>query len=207
MSRFINKILREAEDSSDDFFQSKHINKMNKFIYKILREAEDSSDDFFQSKHINKRKEDLRKELEKNKKEIERTKKTIIPKLRKGIEKIKEAYMSKDWEDNKEKLFLELFSRLHVDDKTYQSEYRAGYFLLDSNYIKRCFYDFKNNELLIDYRSIWELFDIRFDMKYDDIQLFMDDMLEEHFKLYDTKAYSSWEPAKCLLEEHFKLYK
>ena len=34
---------------------------MDKFINKILREAEDSSDDFFQSKHINKRKDEFRK--------------------------------------------------------------------------------------------------------------------------------------------------
>ena len=33
---------------------------MSSFINKILREAEDSSDDFFQDKHINKRKEDLK---------------------------------------------------------------------------------------------------------------------------------------------------
>ena len=30
---------------------------MNKLISKILKEAEDSSDDFFQSKHVNKRRD------------------------------------------------------------------------------------------------------------------------------------------------------
>ena len=30
MNKFINKILKEAEDYSDNFFQSKHVNKRNK---------------------------------------------------------------------------------------------------------------------------------------------------------------------------------
>ena len=34
MSSFIDKILREAEDSSDDFFQSKHVNKRREIIKK-----------------------------------------------------------------------------------------------------------------------------------------------------------------------------
>ena len=42
---------------------------MNKFINKILKEAEDFSDDFFQSKHVNKRKEDFENELSKRKRE------------------------------------------------------------------------------------------------------------------------------------------
>ena len=33
---------------------------MSKFIDNILKEAEDSSDDFFQSKHVNKRREELK---------------------------------------------------------------------------------------------------------------------------------------------------
>ena len=30
INKFIDKILKEAEDLSDDFFRSKHINKRNK---------------------------------------------------------------------------------------------------------------------------------------------------------------------------------
>ena len=37
---------------------------MNKFIDNILKETEDSSDDFFQSKHVEKRKEDFKKQEE-----------------------------------------------------------------------------------------------------------------------------------------------
>ena len=99
---------------------------MNNFANKILREAEDSSDDFFQSKHIEKRKEDFEKELDKKKKEA-------IYKLAKGLEEIKIAYKNKNWKDEKEQLFLKLFSRLYVDDAFYQDEYRYGYCLSDSN--------------------------------------------------------------------------
>ena len=40
---------------------------MNKFINKILKESEYFSDDFFQYKHMSKRKEDFEKELSKRK--------------------------------------------------------------------------------------------------------------------------------------------
>ena len=153
---------------------------MNKFINNILKEAEDSSDDFFQSKHIEKRKKDLKKGLEKKKKEA-------IYKLTKGLEKVKIAYKSKDWKDDKEELFLELFSKLRVDNNIDQNKY--GYILLDSNDIKRCFYNLESDYFWINYASIWRVFETRFDMNDDDIQSFMDDMLEEHFKLYDITAW------------------
>ena len=152
---------------------------MNKFIDKILREAEDSSDDFFQPKHVEKRKEDFKREFDKKKR-------GALSKLIKGLEEIKIVYKNKDWKDEKERLFLELFSKLHVDAKFYKSDYRYGYFLSDSNDIKTCFYDLKSNRFWIDYASIWRVFETRFDMNDDDIQSFIDKLLKEHFKLYDV---------------------
>ena len=160
---------------------------MNKSINKILREVEDSSDDFFQSKHVNKRKEDLKKELEKNKKEIERTKKTIIPKLIKGIEKIKEAYMSKDWKDDKEKLFLELFSKLRVDDKVYESvinnKYRYGCYLLSKHNLIMCAYDIRYGNFWIDFGIIWMKFHEFLRMNAVEIQYFMKQMLKKYLDI------------------------
>ena len=154
---------------------------MNNLIDKVLREAEDTSDDFFQSKHINKRKEDLKRELDKKKKEA-------LHKLTKGLEKIKTAYKSKDWRNDKEKLFLELFSKLHVDAKFYKNNYRYGYYLSDSNDIKTCFYNLKYDEFYTDHYSIWRVYEEQFNMHFKNVQSFMEEMLKEHLKLYDVTA-------------------
>ena len=146
---------------------------------KTLSDAANSSDDFFQSKHINKRREERNKELEKKKEEV-------IYKLTKGLEEIKTAYKSKDWKDEKEKLFLELFSGLHVDKALNQYEYRHGYYLSDLNDMKRCFYDLESNNFWMCYQSIWRVFELQFNMDYRDAQSFVKDMLKEHFKLYDV---------------------
>ena len=154
---------------------------MNKFIYKILREAEDSTDDFFQSKHIEKRKEEFKREFDKKNKEA-------LIKLKTGLREIKAAYNNKDWKNEIEKLFLESFSKLHVDDKSCQYDHRYGYCLLDSNNIRECFYDLKSNYFRIDYDSIWERLNIQLGMSYYDTQSFVNKLLEEHFKLYDVTA-------------------
>ena len=173
---------------------------MNKFINKILREAEDTSDDFFQSKHINKRKEDIKRELDKKKKEA-------LFKLTKGLEEIKTVCNNKDWRNDKEKLFLELFSNLHVDKIFLRNKYAYGYYLSDSNDINRCFYNLKTDYFLIDYDSIWKIFKIQFNMSFYDIHSLMNKLLKEHFKLYDTIAMKAYSPYYDLLEERFKLYK
>ena len=101
---------------------------------------------------------------------------------------IRIAYNNKNWSDDKEELFLELFSKLHVDSKLYQNEYIYGYFLADSDDIKRCFYDLRDNRFLIDYASIWNVFRKQFNINYRDTQSLMNMLLREYFKLYDVTA-------------------
>ena len=142
----------------------------------------DVSDAFFQSKHINKREE-----------EFKNRRKEIISKLDNDLERIKAAYIHKDWQDDKEKTFLKLFSKLHVDEIFFQSKYKYGYYLLDSNNIKRCSYDLKNDDFWIDYDSIWRAFEKQFDMNYYDILSFVKDMLKKHLKLYNvTSGYARY---------------
>ena len=168
---------------------------MNKSTSNILREVEDFSDDFFQSKHINKRKEDLQKRLDKEREEA-------LSKLTKGIEKIKASYNNKSWNDDKEKLFLELFSYLHVDDNLYQCDYllivnniyshcinyRYGYYLrYNNNNVERCFYNLKTDEFFIDAYSIWEMFEYEFHMSRYDVNSLMINMLIKYFDLYNIR--------------------
>ena len=153
---------------------------MNMFIDKILREVEDSSDDFFQSKHINKRLDDF-----------EKYKNNIFIKLENGLERIKTAYSKEEWTDNKEKLFLQLFSKLYLDNNFYEcnNNYREGYYLIKtSSNIKTCFYDLKSNKFFSNYLSIWYKFPSNFFMKYDSTKLFIENMIKKYFRLHDVSA-------------------
>ena len=150
---------------------------MNDFINKILKEVEDSSDEFFQSKHVNKRKE-----------KAKRAEREVLVKLKNGIEKIKMSYNNKNWKNEKEELFLKLFSKLHVDSKLYQNEYIYAYFLADSDNKVRCFYDLRSNRFWIDYASIWNVFRKQFNINYRDTQSFVNMLLREYFKLYDVTS-------------------
>lgn len=144
---------------------------------------EDSSDYFFQSKHINRRKEEFEKQLELKMRKVH-------SKLENGLSKIINAYNNRDWINDEEKLFLELFSELHVDDTFHGITIYYGYYLLSDNDVKACFYDLENDIFVESYGSIWSIFMIQFNVNYNDIQLFMKEMLKKYFKLYDATALS-----------------
>ena len=153
---------------------------MSRFINKILREAEDSSDDFFQSKHVNKRIESLRKKLERKRREV-------VSKIKNGLESLNMIHENNTLKDKKELWFLEAFSKLHIVDVYYNDEYKYGYFLSDSNDIKECFYDLKNNYFYIDYDFVDDLLIIsRLLINYYYIQSFIESMLKKYFNLHDV---------------------
>ena len=156
--------------------------KMSKLVDKILKEVEDSSDDFFQSKYVSKRKEDFEKILSMRKNEV-------LPKLENGLERIRLTYQDINCNDDIEKIFLKMFSKLYVDKNLYMNKYRYGYFLLNVNNDKECLCDLRNNLFIIDYSSIWKKFIDIFDMNYDDIQSTMNNMLRKYFNLYNITAY------------------
>ena len=156
---------------------------MNKLIDKILKEAEDSSDDFFQSKHINKREEELDKQIKVKKKEA-------LIKLKNGIKEIRIAYKGKGWRSDSEILFLELFSKLHVDTKLYQNEYGYGYYLLDKTNKETCSYNIKDDIFWIEYETIWKIFNTQLNMNYYDIKTFIKNMLDKYFNLHNVVPHS-----------------
>ena len=179
---------------------------MNNLTKIISTETKDSSDDFFQSKHINKRKEEFKKQEEIERYLMLKKQKEALPKLLQGIDRIKIAHHVESWKDEREKLFLELFSKLHVDDKFFQNDYRYGYFLLDEYSNKRCFYNLKTDYFRIYYDSIWKIFETQFNMNFHDIQSLMNELLIRHFKLYDVTACFSFFLQASRLIRHFKLY-
>ena len=154
---------------------------MNKFINKILKEAEDSSDDFFQDKHITKRQN-----------ELEKKKKRILIKLKRGFERIRIAYDNEDWKNEKEKLFLELFSNLHPHDRFYIGSAIMGYDILsnDRNYVFG-FYDMIANNFFVNSTLIWVEFEDVFKMSHDDVQLLLSIMIKKYFNIQNVTPYRS----------------
>ena len=43
--------------------------------------------------------------------------------------------------------------------------------------------DLKNERIWFSYYKMWSIFESKFEMKYDDIRFFMEDMVEKHFKM------------------------
>jgi hypothetical protein len=51
----------------------------------------------------------------------------------------------------------------------------------------------KNARIWFNYDRIWSIFESNFEMKYNDIQYFMVDMLEKHFKISETTPWMMME--------------
>ena len=82
-----------------------------------------------------------------------------------------------------EELFKELIKNVDVNKPIVDFEkYPNSMFWFDSD---ECIfeYDFKNHAFLSNYPKIWENFECHFNGNYNEIQLFMNSMVEEHFKL------------------------
>ena len=168
------------------------------FIDKILKEVEDDSDDFFQSKHINKRREDYEKEKRIKEKELEEKNKEHLHKLENGLKKIKISYDNRDWIDHREELFLKLFYDLHVSTKIPQYGPTDGYLLSDKNGDNKCFYRLSSVHFMrnvdeafaVDYWSILMTFELRFNMSEHEVIMFIKRMISKHFNLNDIEI--SW---------------
>lgn len=139
----------------------------------ILSESENSSDAFFQNKHLNKREEEFRSNNI-----------VFFNKLKDGLQKIKEDYKDKKWKNEYERLFLKMFSKVHIDEEFCDKCY--GYLLSDENSTRKCLYLFKNDRFFINYHSDWNIFTAGLQMKYYEAEAFISGMLLKYSKMYPT---------------------
>ena len=65
--------------------------------------------------------------------------------------------------------------------------------------------DLKNADIWINYDKIWSIFESKFEMKHDDIQFFMKDMVEKHFKIRVNITQKKFMSAIAVVEKHFKM--
>ena len=88
---------------------------------------------------------------------------------------------------------FEIYNPESINPKKIISSYRFG--------LKQ---DLKNADIWFNYDKIWSIFESKFGMKYNDIQSFMKDMIEKHFKIrINTVSVFNGEKTNAA-EKHFK---
>ena len=159
---------------------------MNNLINKILKEAEDSSDDFFQSKHVNKRKKDFRKkEMIKNNRLIRDANK-LIDKLEKGLNVIKIAYDNKKWSSRAEENFLQEFHSLIVNHHIYRHDYFLDVYviyLMRPSYYKECYFEIDYHAITLEYDSIYQAINLDVDFSDRELKNFIQRMIKKYFSM------------------------
>lgn len=146
---------------------------MNEFINNITIVTENSSDNFFQPKHIIKRIKD-------NEKRDHR----IYVNLERGMRKVETVYNNKRYKNEKERLFLEIFSKLHLGKRCVENSFHRGYALFDANEKVICFYELDDNEFWVNNYSVWRMFLLRLIMNQQGIKTFIVDMLRKYFRIH-----------------------
>ena len=152
----------------------------------ISNKSEDSSDDFFQSKHINKRKKIFEREIKNRRKKNRVMNKNAFLMLEKGLERVITAHANKICENEREELFLELFSKLRIDKRFFGDYYGCEHRLLNESDDTVCVFDIQSNYFWINDYPIRDKFISSFNTKHDEISCFMKDMLKKYFNIRDT---------------------
>jgi hypothetical protein len=99
-----------------------------------------------------------------------------------------------------EERFLELIDGMTI--KIDKDKYPDSTFFFKGD---KCYLELENSILWGRYAEIWQGFEVEFGMKYHEIQPFIKDQMEKHFKIMAVTPYSlNWVVAK-LVEQHFKM--
>ena len=106
----------------------------------------------------------------------------------------------------KEERFLELISGIDINQpKVDFKEYPNTLFWFDKDGKYICEYDWKNRWFWFSYTRIWSVFESEFSLNYMEIRMFLNGMVEEHFKLSGVTAAWQLFDVAVKVEEHFKL--
>lgn len=143
----------------------------------------DDSDDFFVDKHVNKRREEYAKKVAEKRIITELKEKETRDKLMNGITSILMACNNNILQSQKEKLFVEIFSKLKVYNDYGVSEHVESFAFLDDKHNKYCSYDFIINSFWMSYSFAYSRFRDYLDMSYVNTYDFMNEMLKKYFKL------------------------
>ena len=167
---------------------------MSRFINKILREVDNSPDDFFQSKHIKRRKEQFKKSEDMKLRESKIALEKLRSGMRKILISYRNKDWESEEEEMFVKLFsmLNVDNKFYSYDYGDIIDSDYGYYLetINGNYRQACFYCINKKRFWMSFDLIWNHFAIKFDMDDDDIQLFMNSMLKKYFNLSNIESHT-----------------
>ena len=108
----------------------------------------------------------------------------------------------------KEQRFQELLSQIDIHQpKVDFGKYPNTIFWFDKNGKYFCEYDWKNGDFWFSYQNVWEVFRTEFNLNYQETMSFLNDQVEEHFKLKGVTTEALHGVDAIGVEEHFKLKK
>jgi hypothetical protein len=146
----------------------------------------------FIPKNIEKRTKDFEIKHAKDLKEFE----AFIKEFRHNLSLMKD----KKSEDHMEQLFIDLIKDCSI--KLDQEKYPFCIFLFDGN--KWMFeYDWKEKLLWFDYNCIWEIFESKFNIDYQEFKIFILNMMFNYFKFKISKFVSNFNISFKSLEKYF----
>lgn len=121
------------------------------------------------------------KDIEKREKEEEGRRKEFSSKIKLGLQNIKSDYENGNWNCRHEELFLQIFSKLNLDEIYNEN---VDLWILkneksERGYAFNCVY----YTFYVSYKHFWKFFKQEIKCEYEDIYLFMEIMLKKYFKL------------------------
>jgi hypothetical protein len=99
-----------------------------------------------------------------------------------------------------EQRFLELIDGMTV--KIDKDKYPGSIFFFKDD---KCCLELENSILWVRYAEIWQVFEVEFGMKYDEIQSFIKDQMEQHFKMRGVTTVNLGLSLRCSMGQHFKM--
>ena len=90
-----------------------------------------------------------------------------------------------------------------LDQKVYDRYPNSIFYVKDNEVYME--YDKENGYLWISYDKIWSVFQLKYHMEDLQIQRFIKDMMEEHYKLRGLTPYTGFTVYDVEVEEHYKL--
>jgi hypothetical protein len=99
-----------------------------------------------------------------------------------------------------EQRFLELIDGMTV--KIDKDKYPDWTFFLKGD---TCYLELENSTLWVAYFEIWQVFEVEFGMNYHEIQPFIKDQMEQHFKMRGVTPCHCHYLTNFMMEQHFKM--
>jgi DNA invertase Pin-like site-specific DNA recombinase len=111
------------------------------------------------------------------------TTKEKIQELERQIEELKKEFQKEEMEE----LFKSLLNGLEI--VIYDDHQKSLFYEKNSEVFFELYQDLKKKYFYCDYYLVWNIFEVKYKLNYDEIQAFIKSMVEQHLKLSKVTPY------------------